>query len=186
MWFQTKVLTAIISLSHGDFLSCWCSSNLSETEEDASIEYDIFAAVGWILDYTSLDVRNATNLEFNLIPNSMPKASYAHHRTSLFVKFFANLHCFVPNICEGWFFVNIPKISRPNLIVLQVYVFSTFHLSFFSRNFNPQSRRGTFLFSRSWSACKWIYLTCCRGFLLLLMLLKLPLLARTSVIIILK
>lgn len=132
MWFQTKVLTAIISLSHGDFLSCWCSSNLSETEEDASIEYDIFAAVGWILDNTSPDVRNATNLEFNLIPNSMPKASYAHHRTSLFVKFFANLHCFVPNICEGWFFVNIPKISRPNLIVLQVYVFPHFSYPFFS------------------------------------------------------
>jgi len=70
-------------------------------EEDASLEYDIFAAVGWILDNTTLDVRNATNLEFNLVPNSMPKASYAHHRTSLFVKFFANLHCFVPNICEG-------------------------------------------------------------------------------------
>ncbi|KAG4961318.1 hypothetical protein JHK87_037951 [Glycine soja] len=107
----TKVLTAIISLSHGDFLSCWCSSNLLKMEEDASLEYDIFAAVGWILDYTSLDVRNATNLEFNLIPNSMPKASYAHHRTSLFVKFFANLHCFVPNICEE---------QERNLFVLKV------------------------------------------------------------------
>nr|KYP58577.1 hypothetical protein KK1_013991 [Cajanus cajan] len=107
----TKVLTAIISLSHGDFLSCWCSSNLPETEEDASLEYDIFSAVGWILDNTSPDVRNATNLEFNLIPNSMPKASYAHHRTSLFVKFFANLHCFVPNICEE---------QERNLFVLKV------------------------------------------------------------------
>ncbi|XP_027927191.1 nodulin homeobox isoform X1 [Vigna unguiculata] len=107
----TKVLTAIISLSHGDFLSCWCSSNLSEMEEDASLEYDIFAAVGWILDNTTLDVRNATNLEFNLVPNSMPKASYAHHRTSLFVKFFANLHCFVPNICEE---------QERNLFVLKV------------------------------------------------------------------
>ncbi|RDX99246.1 Nodulin homeobox, partial [Mucuna pruriens] len=108
----TKVLTAIISLSHGDFLSCWCSSNLPETEEDASLEYDIFAAVGWILDNTSPDVRkNATSLEFNLIPNSMPKASYAHHRTSLFVKFFANLHCFIPNICEE---------QERNLFVLKV------------------------------------------------------------------
>ncbi|KAG2371351.1 Nodulin homeobox [Vigna angularis] len=107
----TKVLTAIISLSHGDFLSCWCSSNLPEMEEDASLEYDIFAAVGWILDNTTLDVRKATNLEFNLVPNSMPKASYAHHRTSLFVKFFANLHCFVPNICEE---------QERNLFVLKV------------------------------------------------------------------
>ncbi|CAL0324235.1 unnamed protein product [Lupinus luteus] len=95
----TKVLTAVISLSHGDFLSFWCSSSLPETEEDATLEYDIFAAVGWVLDNTSLDIRNTMNLEFNLIPNSMPKASYAHHRTSLFVKFFANLHCFVPSIC---------------------------------------------------------------------------------------
>ncbi|KAK7272093.1 hypothetical protein RJT34_28486 [Clitoria ternatea] len=107
----TKVLTAIISLSHGDFLSCWCSSNLPDTEEDASLEYDIFAAVGWILDNTSPNIRNAKNLEFNLIPNSMPKASYAHHRTSLFIKFFANLHCFVPNICEE---------QERNLFVLKV------------------------------------------------------------------
>lgn len=107
----TKVLTAIISLSHGDFLSCWCSSNLPDMEEDANLEYDVFAAVGWILDNTSPDVRNATNLEFNLIHNSMPKASYAHHRTSLFVKFFANLHCFVPSICEE---------QERNLFVLKV------------------------------------------------------------------
>ncbi|XLS68094.1 hypothetical protein HN51_019117 [Arachis hypogaea] len=96
----TKVLTAIISLSHGDFLSCWCSSNLPETEEDCNVEYDIFAAVGWVLDYTSLDITNATNLEFIQIPNKMPRASYAHHKTSLLIKLFANLHCFVPNICE--------------------------------------------------------------------------------------
>ncbi|KAI9081833.1 hypothetical protein K1719_036095 [Acacia pycnantha] len=97
----TKVLTAIFSLSHGDFLSCWCSSDLPEKEEDATLEYDIFATVGWILDNTSsLDLLNATPLEFNLTHNSMPQASYAHHRTSLLVKVIANLHCFVPNICE--------------------------------------------------------------------------------------
>ncbi|XP_027345575.1 nodulin homeobox-like isoform X2 [Abrus precatorius] len=97
----TRVLTAIISLSHGDFLSCWCSSNLPETEEDANLDYDIFAAIGWILDNTlSLNLQNASVLELHLIPKSMPCASYAHHRTSLFVKVIANLHCFVPNICE--------------------------------------------------------------------------------------
>ncbi|CAL5200207.1 unnamed protein product [Lathyrus oleraceus] len=107
----TEVLTAIISLPHGDFLSCWCSSNLSDTEEDASLEYDIFAAVGWVLHNTSPDVKEATDLEFNLTPNSMLKASYAHHRTSLFIKFFANLHCFVPNVCEE---------QERNLFVLKV------------------------------------------------------------------
>ncbi|KAF7805508.1 nodulin homeobox isoform X2 [Senna tora] len=108
----TKVLTAIFSLSHGDFLSCWCSSNLPEKEEDATLEYDIFATVGWIVDNTSsLDLLNAKNLEFNLIHNSMPQASYAHHRTSLLVKVIANLHCFVPNICEE---------QERNLFVLKV------------------------------------------------------------------
>ncbi|XP_028756976.1 nodulin homeobox [Neltuma alba] len=108
----TKVLAAIFMLSHRDFLNCWCSSNLPEKEEDATLEYDIFAAVGWILENTSLeDLLNTANLEFNLVRNSMPQASYAHHRTSLFVKVIANLHCFVPNICEE---------QERNLFVLKV------------------------------------------------------------------
>ena len=77
----TKVLAAIVSLSHDDFLACWCSSNLLDTEEDSSIEYDIFVAVRWIMDNTSPGVRSTTNFELNLIPNSMPKVSYAHHKT---------------------------------------------------------------------------------------------------------
>ena len=102
MWLQTKVLTAIFSLSHGDFVNCWCSSNLPEKEEDATVEYDIFGSAGWVLEITALvDLQNVKNLEFNLIPNSMLQTSYAHQRTSLFVKVIANLHCFVPNICEG-------------------------------------------------------------------------------------
>jgi hypothetical protein len=99
---QTKVLTAIFSLPHGDFLSSWCSSNLPLREEDASVEYDSFTATGWLLDkHSSLGLPNGTNFEFTLNPNSMPQGSYEHQRTSLFVKVIANLHCFVPNICEG-------------------------------------------------------------------------------------
>jgi len=45
------------------------------------------------------DISMDSNLEFNLTPSNMLKDSYAQHRTSLFVKFFANLHCFVPNVC---------------------------------------------------------------------------------------
>ncbi|KAG2673576.1 hypothetical protein I3760_13G098800 [Carya illinoinensis] len=97
----TKVLTAIFSLPHGDFLSSWCSSNLPSREEDASVEYDSFAAAGWLLDkLSSLGLPNRTNLGFNLVPNNMPQASYEHQRTSLFVKIIANLHCFIPTICE--------------------------------------------------------------------------------------
>ncbi|KAJ0052151.1 hypothetical protein Pint_01089 [Pistacia integerrima] len=97
----TEVLSAIFSLSHGDFLLVWCSSEFPVREEDASVEYEPFAATGWVLDtVSSLNKSNATKVEFSLMPNSMPQASYAHQRTSLFVKIIANLHCFVPNICE--------------------------------------------------------------------------------------
>ncbi|KAJ7008419.1 nodulin homeobox-like isoform X4 [Populus alba x Populus x berolinensis] len=97
----TKVMTAIFSLPHGDFLSIWCSSEFPPREEDATLEYDTFAAAGWFLDtFAAANLSNAINLEITLIPSNMPQAMYAHQRTSLFVKLIANLHCFVPNICE--------------------------------------------------------------------------------------
>lgn len=102
MLLQTKVLTAVFSLSHGDFLSSWCSSDLPVKEEDATLEYDSFAAAGWVLDnFFSVGILHSKNLDFTLIPSIMAPASYAHQRTSLFVKVIANLHCFVPTICEG-------------------------------------------------------------------------------------
>ncbi|KAM5563872.1 nodulin homeobox [Rosa sericea] len=97
----TKVLTAIFSLPHGDFLSSWCSSVLPVKEEDGTIEYDSFATAGWVLDVvSSIELHNARSLEFSVTRNSMTQASYAHQRTSLFVKIIANLHCFIPTICE--------------------------------------------------------------------------------------
>ncbi|PPD96775.1 hypothetical protein GOBAR_DD06181 [Gossypium barbadense] len=100
--YFTEFLSAIFSLSHGDFLSMWCSADLPVREEDATLYYEVFAAAGWALDsVSSLDLSNTSNLEFTFIPNSnMSQASYVHQRTSLFVKIIANLHCFVPNICE--------------------------------------------------------------------------------------
>ncbi|XP_015891659.3 nodulin homeobox isoform X1 [Ziziphus jujuba] len=99
--YFTKVLTAIFSLPHGDFLSTWCSSELPVKEEDGSIEYDSFAAAGWVLDvFSSINPRNPPSLDFTAVSNNMSQASYAHQRTSLFVKVIANLHCFVPTICE--------------------------------------------------------------------------------------
>ncbi|KAJ6343593.1 hypothetical protein OIU76_005352 [Salix suchowensis] len=97
----TKVLTAIFSLPHGDFLPIWCSSEFPPREEDGTLEYDTFTAAGWFLDtFAAANLSNAINLEITLIPSNMPQAMYAHQRTSLFVKLIANLHCFVPNICE--------------------------------------------------------------------------------------
>ncbi|KAK8579057.1 hypothetical protein V6N12_069391 [Hibiscus sabdariffa] len=102
MLIQTEFLSAIFSLSHGDFLSMWCSADLPVREEDATLYFEVFAAAGWALDLaSSSDLPNTTNLEFTFIPNNnSSQASYVHQRTSLFVKIIANLHCFVPNICE--------------------------------------------------------------------------------------
>lgn len=112
MSLQTQVLTAIFSLPHGDFLSSWCSSVLPVKEEDGSIEYDSFATVGWVLDVVSSTyLHNARSLEFSVTRNSMTQASYVHQRTSLFVKIIANLHCFVPTICEGLFFLFCQSIT---------------------------------------------------------------------------
>ncbi|KAJ8898687.1 hypothetical protein K2173_004721 [Erythroxylum novogranatense] len=97
----TAVLSAIFLLPHGDFLSIWCSSEIPPREDDATLEFDTFAAAGWGLETVSAsNTFNTINLEITLIPSNMPQASYAHQRTSVFVKLIANLHCFVPNICE--------------------------------------------------------------------------------------
>lgn len=106
MPLQTKVLTAIFSLPHGDFLTSWCSSELPEKEEDGSIEYDSFATAGWVLDvFSSIDLQNSPTLECTVTPISVTQASYSHQRTALFVKIIANLHCFIPTICEGLFLI---------------------------------------------------------------------------------
>lgn len=99
--FFTEVLSAIFSLSHGDFLSSWCCSDLQVREEDASLDYDLHAATGWVLDaFSPSSTSNKLNIEYAFIPNNIRQPSYAHQRTSLFVKIIANLHCFIPNICE--------------------------------------------------------------------------------------
>ncbi|GLT57486.1 hypothetical protein SLA2020_304540 [Shorea laevis] len=98
----TEFLSAIFSLSHGDFLSMWCSADLPVKEEDATLEYDSFSAAGWVLDsFTEAEKSNLTNIDFSFIPNNMSQASYVHQRTSLFIKVIANLHCFIPGICEA-------------------------------------------------------------------------------------
>ncbi|KAA8549222.1 hypothetical protein F0562_000906 [Nyssa sinensis] len=121
--YFTEVLAAIFSLPHGEFLSSWCSSDLPIWEEDVTLEYDSFAAAGWVLDsFSSSDLLNAINSGSTFTPSNMPRASYAHQRTSLLVKVIANLHCFAPDICkeEKDLFLNkflkclqkeLPKIS---------------------------------------------------------------------------
>ncbi|XP_071920893.1 nodulin homeobox-like isoform X2 [Coffea arabica] len=122
--YFTEVLTTIFSLPHGEFLSSWCSSELPVWEEDATLEYDPCAAAGWALEFfSSSDLLYPCSLESTFIPCNVPRASYAHQRTSLLVKVIANLHCFVPDICkeEKDLFLNkflqclqseVPKISH--------------------------------------------------------------------------
>ncbi|PSR86021.1 Nodulin homeobox like [Actinidia chinensis var. chinensis] len=99
--YFTGVLTAIFSLPHQEFLSSWCSSDLPIWEEDATMEYDSFAAAGCVMDsFSSSDFLNIANSGSTLIPSNMQRASYAHQRTSLLVKVIANLHCYVPGICK--------------------------------------------------------------------------------------
>ncbi|GAB4841208.1 hypothetical protein Ancab_021953 [Ancistrocladus abbreviatus] len=100
MYF-TEVLAAIFSLPYQEFLSSWCSSDLAIREEEASLEYEPFAAAGWIIDScSSSGFKNAENSQPTFLQNSVAHSPYAHHRTSLLVKVIANLHCFVPKICE--------------------------------------------------------------------------------------
>ncbi|KAK1385235.1 Nodulin homeobox [Heracleum sosnowskyi] len=97
----TKVLTTLFSLPHVEFLSTWCASDLQVWEEDATLDYDPFLASGWVLNLLSMsNPLILTSSEYAVISSNMPRASYAHQRTSLLVKVIANLHCFNPDICN--------------------------------------------------------------------------------------
>ncbi|XP_021715012.1 nodulin homeobox-like [Chenopodium quinoa] len=99
--YFAEVLAVILSIPYQQFLAGWCSSDLPLKEEDASLEYEPFVMVGWILDSSSmLDTINVNAYESNFIPTNNAQASYAHQRTSLLVKVISNLHCFVPKICK--------------------------------------------------------------------------------------
>ncbi|XP_042462882.1 nodulin homeobox-like isoform X1 [Zingiber officinale] len=103
------VLADILSVPHEEFSLCWCSLKIPVVEEDATLEYDPFIAAGVAL--ISLDnASENSHLAAFLLPeidstcpinfSGMPLATYAQQRISYLVKIIANLHVFVPNICE--------------------------------------------------------------------------------------
>nr|WDA42952.1 nodulin homeobox [Fagopyrum tataricum] len=98
--YFAEVLAIILALPYQEFLSYWCSSDLPIKEVDATLNYDPFAASGWIID--SLSPVAMTNLEYSesTFQSTNGPHAYAHQRTSLLVKIIANLHCFIPKICE--------------------------------------------------------------------------------------
>ncbi|KAJ0975652.1 hypothetical protein J5N97_017617 [Dioscorea zingiberensis] len=104
-----QVLVGILAIPHEDFLSSWCSVNVPMIEEDASIDYDPFNAAGVALAsladgsgsvLSTPAILNETNSSCANNFNGMSTVSYVQQRTSYLVKIIANLHCFVPNICE--------------------------------------------------------------------------------------
>ncbi|XP_010914376.1 nodulin homeobox isoform X2 [Elaeis guineensis] len=103
------VLAEILAIPHDEFLSSWCSVNIPIIEEDANLEYDPFTAAGVALstlNNSCESVRSApillteTNYACPSSFSGMPSVAYAQQRTSYLVKIIANLHVFVPNICE--------------------------------------------------------------------------------------
>ncbi|XP_026665268.2 nodulin homeobox-like isoform X3 [Phoenix dactylifera] len=103
------VLAEILATPHDEFLSSWCSVNIPMIEEDANLEYDPFTAAGVALCTLSDGCESAQSTPVFLTetnyacPSSfsgIPSVVYAQQRTSYLVKIIANLHVFVPNICE--------------------------------------------------------------------------------------
>ncbi|KAL8143114.1 LOW QUALITY PROTEIN: hypothetical protein V2J09_016146 [Rumex salicifolius] len=98
--YFAEVLAIMLALPYQEFLSYWCSSDLPTKEVDATLNFDPFAASGWTFSLlSSLEMTNVEYSEPTFQPTNVPQA-YAHQRTSLLVKIIANLHCFIPKICE--------------------------------------------------------------------------------------
>ncbi|KAG9457523.1 hypothetical protein H6P81_002031 [Aristolochia fimbriata] len=93
----TQILADVLSLPHEDFLSGWCSSDFPVMEEDATLEYDPVVAAGLVLNLNHEKDMNAAR---PFILHNMRLVSLAQQRTAFLVKIIANLHCFVPSICE--------------------------------------------------------------------------------------
>lgn len=121
-YLQSMVFSAVFCLSHGDFLSMLCSSELSSREDDATLDYDLFTSAGSVLSVFSSFGQSVTP-QFKLnFQNNLTMASYAHQRTSLVVKMIANLHCFVPKLCKGDFF------SFPSLLSIVWHIFVSYYV----------------------------------------------------------
>jgi hypothetical protein len=93
-------LTQILAIPHDEFVLSWCSVNLPVIEEDANLDYDPFGAAEVALlasDNALTEARASYSCPFR---PSLPSMAYAQTRTSCVVKIIANLHVFVPNICE--------------------------------------------------------------------------------------
>ncbi|XP_020244804.1 nodulin homeobox isoform X2 [Asparagus officinalis] len=104
-----QVLIEILGIPHEEFRSRWCSTDIP-MEEDINLEYDPFTAAGVALLFLSPDCDSALSAPVPPSENNfgchsnfngaMSLLTYAQQKASYLVKIIANLHCFIPNICE--------------------------------------------------------------------------------------
>lgn len=144
---QIQVLIEILAIPHEEFQSRWCSTDIP-MEEDINLEYDPFTAAGVALLFLSPDCDSALSapvppneINFGCHSNfngAMSLLTYAQQKASYLVKIIANLHCFIPNICEGdaFFFI---------LMQIPFYLFLIFYPYFLINYFTMNRGREEFI-----------------------------------------
>ncbi|KAH9314712.1 hypothetical protein KI387_023339, partial [Taxus chinensis] len=106
----TQDLAEISALPPPEFLSSWCADDLQVFEEDATLVYDPFRAAGAAMlslkgggsasSGPAAGLPNKATSMRNLVGNCTPPTSHSQQRTAFMVKIFANLHCYVADICK--------------------------------------------------------------------------------------
>ncbi|XP_057835727.2 nodulin homeobox isoform X1 [Cryptomeria japonica] len=106
----TQDLADISALHPSDFLASWCADDTQVFEEDATLVYDPFRAAGTAMlslkgggsvsSGPAAGLPNKATSIRNLVGNCMPPTSHSQQKTAFLVKIFANLHCYVPDICK--------------------------------------------------------------------------------------
>lgn len=107
----TQDLAEISALPPGEFSSSWCADDLQVLKEDAIIVYDPFRAAGAAMvshkgggsassGPATAGLPDEAISTCTLVGNFGTTAPHSQQRTAFLVKIFANLHCYVPDICK--------------------------------------------------------------------------------------
>lgn len=107
----TQDLAEISALPPGEFSSSWCAVDLHVLEEVATLVYDPFRAAGAAMislkgggsassGPAAAGLPDEAISTCTLVGNCIATAPHSQQRTAFLVKIFANLHCYVPDICK--------------------------------------------------------------------------------------
>ncbi|XP_078440130.1 sequence-specific DNA binding transcription factor ATNDX [Wolffia australiana] len=98
----TRLLADILAMPREEFFPRWCSAEVPMMEDDAVLEYDPLAGAAAALTFYTGAVECPFGEPVLQRESSFscPPNSYAPQRISYLVKIIANLHCFVPDLCE--------------------------------------------------------------------------------------